>query len=657
MVNLVKVKLLKDFPREGWKKGEIQNWKREEAIIWERENVIEIIEDKKAKKKQIKKLKTTKKKKQTKKQKIKKRPVIKEEKSKPLEIDVKEILLREKERQELINFKENEINWLEDDYWDSWDKIKGHVKKLLDNGEPYIKNEPIKWFFLSHDKDTIKGKPQLVENVKKKILLMRMAIKKDKNPETNEEYNKKQIFFFDEDFDKRHDGFQRDSFALDFWLYKVISEDFKEYYILSNEKLPNCVCTFKGMSIEVNDFAEMSRSMKIKSLSRLFVLKEFEPDVKILTKEQLITYTKERNINEEDWLSFLAYHKFETLNRFPYEMEMLKSAFILSGKTEEWPLNLAIVGPTGTRKTMGHIETTAYKFSEDTLICEGANSRIKGLSPSFKEKPADQGFLAKSDRVGFIDEIGKMIEFESNKHQSNIQHILGELNFLLEHKKRTVNSGNDNGCEVQASAKFMFVTNPVSDKHNIYQHVGLIDPTMMSRIFWWVQDDEEQSFVLGKDGIVKIPPTPTQAQANSKDLINRVENRKIDQKCRRMLGGLLRCWGKISSRDEFLTLFDTCYSFICEINDEEVDRLVNISVLLAKEPMKTSVWKPRAAHHVKLLIDGLCKHRCLFKDYDPTFTPKQEDYDLAERILIRMVKSWDTNLSPKEHQNYSGGFV
>jgi len=589
-------------------------------------------------------------KKQTKKPKIKKKPA-------PKELDVKEILLTEKNKQELEKIKENEINWIDDDYFNSWDKIKGHVKTLLDNGEPYIKNEPIKWFFLSHSNDTIKGKPQKVENVKKKIPLIRMAIKKTKDPETKEEYNAKHFFFFDDDFDKRHDGFQRDLFGLWFWVYKVISEDYKEYYILSDKDLQeNEVYTFKGMSIEINDFAEMSRSMKIKSLSRLFILKEFEPDIKTLTKEQLVTYTKERKINEEDWLSFLAYHKFNTLNRFPYETEMLKSAFILSGKTEEWPLHLAIVGPTGTRKTMGHIETTAYKFSEDPLICEGANSRIKGLSPSFKEKPADKGFLANAYKIGFIDEIGKMIEFEMNKHQSNVQNILGELNFLLEHKKRTVNSGNDNSCEVQASAKFMFVTNPVSNKHTIYQHVGIMDPTMMSRIFWWIQDEEEQSFVLGKKGIIKIPPTPQQAYKTIKKLGNGIENTKMVKKQGFVKGGLSRCWGKINSREEFLTLFDTCYNFICEVDDEEVEKLVNVSTLLAKEPMKNSVWKPRAAHHIILLIDGLCKHRCLFKDYDSSFTVKKEDYDLAERILIKMVKSWDTDLLPKEHQNYSGGF-
>jgi hypothetical protein len=95
-------------------------------------------------------------------------------------------------------------------------------------------------------------------------------------------------------------------------------------------------------------------------------------------------------------------------------------------------------------------------------------------------------------------------------------------------------------------------------------------------------------------------------------------------------------------------LFDSCYNFICDLDDAKIEGLVNETTMLAKEPMKSSVWKPRAFHHIYLLIDGLCKHRCLFKDYDPTFTPKQEDYDLAERILIRMVKSWDTDLSPKK---------
>jgi len=112
-----------------------------------------------------------------------------------------------------------------------------------------------------------------------------------------------------------------------------------------------------------------------------------------------------------------------------------------------------------------------------------------------------------------------------------------------------------------------------------------------------------------------------------------------------VLGNL---WGKLICRDNFLTLFDTCYSFVSEIDDLEVNKLANIVTNLAKEPMKSSVWRPRAYHHVKLLIDGLCKHRCLFKDYDSSFQANEEDYNMAEAILIRMVRGWETNLQPKE---------
>jgi hypothetical protein len=309
----------------------------------------------------------------------------------------------------------------------------------------------------------------------------------------------------------------------------------------------------------------------------------------------------------------------------------LRSAFVLAGKEDDYPLHLGIIGPAGTRKTCGHIETLAHKFSEDPVIMEGANSRVKGLSPSFKEKPANIGYLAKVERMGWIDEIGKMVEFEMNKHQVVINNVLGELNFLLEHKKRNVGSGNDNDCEVQANAKFMFVTNPISNKNTIFEHVGLIDPTTMSRIFWWVQDEQEQEFVM-KKGIVRVkefPPTHTQAHQHKNIDDTVIENRK------RYIG-LGKCWGVISSREEILTLFDTCYSFVSDIDNNKVQEIVDNITMLAKEPMKSSVWKPRAFHHTKLLIDGLCKHRSLFEDYDSNFKADERDYTRAEKILKRM---------------------
>lgn len=117
------------------------------------------------------------------------------------------------------------------------------------------------------------------------------------------------------------------------------------------------------------------------------------------------------------------------------------------------------------------------------------------------------------------------------------------------------------------------------------------------------------------------------------------ENNNIDNN----IGGIIEL-----SRDEFLTIFDTCNSFLCNIDLEKSQIVCDNVTLLAKEPIKSSIWKPRGLHHVNLLIDGLCKHRCLFKDYDPTFEVKDDDYILANEILDRMVKAWDTNLGKKE---------
>ena len=555
------------------------------------------------------------------------------------------ILKEESNIEELENYFEGEINWMDSEFFDDWKKVKGHTKKLWNNGEEYTGSPP-KWFFLAHYKDIIIGRPQLIENVQKRIPLVRCTIKKDKtkkdkteDEDKDVEINIQKFYFFDEKFDKRYDGSQIEAFALDFFMYRVISEDLKEYYLMSRKELPNQVCTFNGMLVELDDFAEISRSMKLSSLSRIFFVKDYESSIKILTPKQIISYTKNREITEKDWLDFLAYHEIGTSNRFPLESEMLRSSHLLSSKVDKIPQHLGIIGPAGTRKSMGYIETIAHKFSEAPHIVEGANSRIKGLTPSFAVKPANLGYLAKCERIGFIDELGKMVEAEANKHQANTKNILGELNALLDNKVREVSSGNDNTCSVQASAKFIFVMNPINGLPSIGSHVGLVDPTTMSRIFWWVQDEDEQDFVISANGITKSPPTQVQDQSKGITTLEHGNNTKN-------LHTLGKGWGRIDNRDEFLTLFDSCNNFLCWIDDEKILELSKTITQLAREPMK-SVWKPRAEHHVKLLVDGLIKHRCLFRDYDETFIATVEDYDMAERILIRMVKGWDTNLRTK----------
>ncbi len=574
----------------------------------------------------------------------------------PTEQKVKDALNEEKTEQEIEDFKENEINWLDGDFWDSWDLVKGHMKKLWGHKKPY--DEDIKWkkFLLAHSKDQIIGKPLLIQNTKVKLPLVKQSIKKIKDEETEEEIEIQSFHILGEKFDRRYDGYQKEAYALDFYKYRIETVDDKEIYIFSEKKLPSGNCLLKGMLIELDDFSEMSRTMKIPSLSRFFFPKEIEPAVKTLEKNELVKFVKGKGITEESWLRHLVSHPFGTINNFPLESEILNSAQLLCGKFDGWPLPVCYVGPQGTRKTMGKGETTEFLFGEEKIMVDSGNARLKGLTPSYKGTITKPGYLAEQDRIAIVDELGKMVEAESKKHDTVGTNILGEFNSILEHKDRLAVSGNTSTSNMKPTAKDIFIMNPVSNRERIGDHVGPIDSTVMSRILWWVQDEEEQKFVLGIDGILRESPldlhktTPTQENPPKTFTSILNWNMVIENRKREIL--LKKSRGRIE-RDTFLTIYDSCYSFISLVCYDKVQAFVDMITNLSKEPMK-GIWKPRGFHHVILLVDGICKQRCLFRDYDASFTAKQEDYDLAERVLIRMVKGWDTNLQPKE--DYNNGY-
>jgi len=567
----------------------------------------------------------------------------------------KEILKEEQRIQEIGGYKENEIGWMKGDYWNSWDKVKGHTKKILGHHEAYDvddKIEPFKKIFLAHYKDIVVGKPQLVEQTQLPFPLIKEMVTKidttDSEGDKIEQYLYKYMSF-DEKVDGRVKGYQRDYFSLNFRLYRVIDKNDLEYFIFSQEKLPNCSCELKGMIVEMEHIGELKRSFGVKKLARIFFLKEFIPSVKILSKEQIVEFTKTRDITEKDWRDFLDLHPNGNFNRFIPEVNKIRDAQILSGKRDGYPFHTTYFGSPGTGKSKGHLETLDYKFNECSNILEGGNSRIKMLTPSFKEKPANLGYLAKAERMGFIDEIGKLAEFELDKHQAQIQNIFGTCNLLYDSQERVVGSGNDNECRVQATAKFIDVLNPVSGRKTIYAHVELFDPTFLSRKLNWVQDDDEKEFIFNGNMVERNPPHTSTHIYIDKLNMDKGEKEKGNSIFLYVGGDNYKdSIGKFSSRDEFLTLFDTCNSFTCDIDEKKIQEITSNITFLAKEPMKSSVWRPRGDHHTYLLVDGITKHRCLFRDYDSTFTPKQEDYDLVEKILKRMVKGWDTILTPKE---------
>ena len=85
----------------------------------------------------------------------------------------------------------------------------------------------------------------------------------------------------------------------------------------------------------------------------------------------------DKGLTEEAWLSLLGYHPiFHNFNRFPTDIEKLKSSFVLSGKKDGYPLHLWIFGPAGTKKTVGHIETLASQLGHIVVAATSARNPL-----------------------------------------------------------------------------------------------------------------------------------------------------------------------------------------------------------------------------------------------------------------------------------------
>ena len=104
------------------------------------------------------------------------------------------------------------------------------------------------------------------------------------------------------------------------------------------------------------------------------------------------------------------------------------------------------------------------------------------------------------------------------------------------------------------------------------------------------------------------------------------------------------CYPRI--RDFYVTIYDSCQQFLCKVDEKKVDKIFKTLIAISENPLKT-LWKRRGLHHTLLILDGIIKYRCIFKDFDNSFEANEEDYINLERIMVMIVKSWKTNMGIK----------
>ena len=488
--------------------------------------------------------------------------------------------------------------------------------------------------FFASGNDMIQGKAQIIDNNKKNNLILMIRSEKY-NKETKED--EETIKFIGEGFDKRFDGQQKEILDKSYWIYTVIDEG-NEYIMLCEKKIESSeIHIFSGMKVKINNSNELSKDFRCKGLKELFFCANYEPLIKAMPKEELIEYTGkfllENHLNNDIFhnlffdLPFTHYDG--NIYRQPQDYMLLRHAQLLSGKVDGYPLSMLSLGVPGCSKTI-ELECLDHIFQEG--IMEAGNSTPKALVPSFKEKPASPGFIMSKNRVALIDEIMKMVDKQIDSGNGSIttmKNQISELNMILEHKRRNIGSGNDNTFVGQSTSKTLMVGNPSSRYSYLHDHVKILDESTLSRLFIWIKDNEHKNFIRSNK-ILK-----------SQDTYGTYIPMNLEKS---MLVG--KVYGDFIYH-YYLSIYDSCQRFICDISDDKVKELFNEVEALCNYKLQ-NVWGARGLHHTKLLIDGITKFRCIFKDLDNSFTSKEEDYDIAEKILIKMVGSWEKDMSPSK---------
>lgn len=451
-----------------------------------------------------------------------------------------------------------------------------------------------------------------------------------------------QVIFIDETFDKRFHGEQMKNLLIELYLYKGIYNS-KEYTILSKNKINSELNNITGYVIPITETSEITKSLKMKTSGNLFFVDSVESSVKTLDKESLIGFIKQNRITKEDFKQMLFSHPGGVNHELDEDYCNIIMASLLSSNegVDGWPLHLGIIGPPGFCKT-SFLECLEPKFDEP--ICEAGSGTLKALIPSWTTVPASPGFVLNCNRVALIDELLKMVQGEQLRSSSILplnQDYFGKLNPILEHKKRIAGSGNNNFFNMNPTSKVIASMNSVSNKNFIWDLLGYIDPTTMTRILWLPIDEELQKFITFRKSepilVHNLNFSPYYPIGRSDIYININKQRSLGEMVVNHVGG------EVKVVNHFLSIYDSCQPILSSFDIKDIkDSLKKYKVFLPTEVLP--IWEPREMHHTKLLLDGIVKLRCLFDDYDPTFTAAQCDYDTLGRFLTRIFKSYNCHL-------------
>lgn len=397
-----------------------------------------------------------------------------------------------------------------------------------------------------------------------------------------------------------------------FYVYRFISDQNRDYMILSTTRLNIGDFIVTGMVCQVDDYRTLTDSSKLPTkLPFIFAHTVKNRIIKFKNHQEFEKKLKHLSINKDRIFNFPFSMKDNSdgktyVLKHPIWFKWLIWSWLThapKGMFNSYPMHLLVVGESGTGKS--YMLNVLHKKSKETRdIFSGSQSTLRNLVPSFKYKPAQLGYLAESNRFAFLDEFFRCVTRTRTSNEGNQrEETFATMNDLLEHQKREAGSGVSR-VNVNMTARAFATSNPFKGKKSMEDLLMTINLSFMSRLLTYIQKDESDHVKMIQN-------------SKKKDL----EEYKF----------------KLSSND-WIAILDYLHSFNAEYDDDIIDEIFDspksiLSTLLRKH------YDARHRHHIECLMDGIVKARCLF-EMDISFIANKEDYKILEDVWDKIISSW-----------------
>ena len=382
--------------------------------------------------------------------------------------------------------------------------------------------------------------------------------------------------------------------CLDMYIYEILNNNIK-YILLSQEVLDNDDYDIYGNQILINDKSIIGYESKLEIKNRIIIVNHVESKKKTITNhKELIEISKTYNLTKSNLLNYL-FSLDDTCYRQLNFYETLILVFLLSGKCNNWPLHLLIIGRKDNGKTT--LANAIYnKMDESDGIIDGGISTIKSIAPSFANRNVTYGALLTAHRLVICDEYLRVLDKVDKDDRSD---KLDMINNILERNSQVIGSGLGIIKNVTMTAKFLAFSNPKPyTQSNIFELLNTYSHSSLTRYLIIYLSKEHDDYVLSEKGIV--PATF-----------------KIEKK-------------------DWLAIFDYCNSFFIKSDSNKYfNEFTNKFIHDKLSELFTSRYK----RHFALIVDGIVKIRCL-TTFNTKFEPIKEDYIEAINIFKQILKHW-----------------